>query len=55
MNGNIFNPRVNGIENVIAHYKHCLSNVCLYGPTHFGSIIETVNDKAEFEPTTFNN
>jgi hypothetical protein len=40
MNGNIFNPRVNGIDNVIAHYKQCLSNVNLYGPTHFGSIID---------------
>jgi hypothetical protein len=55
MNGNIFNPRVNGIDNVIAHYKHCLTNLNLYGPTHFGGIMNEVNQLAESEPVTYQN
>lgn len=50
MNGDIFNPRVNGLDAVVAHYRHCLSNVALYGPTHFGSILETVNSICESDP-----
>ena len=55
MNGNIFDPRVNGLEEVILHYKHCLANVNLYGPTHFGSILETVNNLCEADPGNYNN
>jgi len=43
MNGDIFNPRVNGLDEVVMHYRHCLQNVNLYGPTHFTSILDTVN------------
>jgi len=55
MNGNIFNPRVNGIDNVIAHYKHCLSNVNLYGPTHFGSVLEQINQQVESDSNSYSN
>ena len=48
MNGNIFNPRVDGIEGVIAHYKQCLSNVNLYKPTLFAPMLEQVNQMVEF-------
>ena len=55
INGNIFNPRVNGIDNVIAHYKQCLSNVNLYGPTHFGSILDQVNQQVESDSNSYSN
>lgn len=55
MNGNCFDPRVGGLEEAMAHYKHCLSNVNLYGPTHFGSILETVNNLCEADPGNYNN
>ncbi len=55
MNGNIFDPRVNDIEEVINRYKHTMNVVNLYGPTHFSSIIETVNNICEADPGTYNN
>ena len=50
MNGNILNPRVNGIPQVIEHYKHCINNVNLYGPTRFSEILSTVNEQVESDP-----
>ena len=47
LNGNIFDPEVDGLEGVIAAYKNALQNVNLYGPTNFAPIIEMVNDMAE--------
>lgn len=47
MNGNIFDPRVDGLQEVIECYKQCLSNVNLYGPTYFSEIIQTVNSICE--------
>jgi hypothetical protein len=38
---------------VIAHYKQCLSNVNLYGPTHFGSIIDQVNQQVEADSNSY--
>jgi hypothetical protein len=55
MNGDIFNPRVNGLDEVVNHYRHCLQNVNLYGPTHFGSILDTVNQICESDPGNHNN
>ena len=55
MNGNIFNPRVNGLDAVIAHYRHCLQAVNLYGPTHFESVLKKVNDLTESEQGTYSN
>ena len=47
MNGNIFNPCVNGLEEVVTTYQHALNNAKLYGPTHFGSILSEVNSMVE--------
>ena len=47
MNGNIFNPRVDGLEAVVQTYQQALSNAKLYGPTHFASILKEVNEMAE--------
>jgi len=55
MNGNILNPRVNGIEQTIAHYRHSLNNINLYGPTKFSEIINQVNDHVEASPVNYNN
>ena len=50
LNGNIFNPRVDGLEQVVTTYQQALSNAKLYGPTHFSTILRTVNEMAESEP-----
>lgn len=55
MNGNIFNPRVNGLDEVVAHYKHCLNNVNLYGPTNFADILNQVNNHVEADPGCYQN
>lgn len=47
LNGNIFDPEVDGLDGVIEAYKNTLSNVNLYGPTRFAPIIEYANDMAE--------
>jgi len=47
MNGNIFDPRVLGIQEVVEHYKRCLKHVNLYGPTHFSSILAEANAMCE--------
>ena len=44
LNGDIFNPRVNGIQGVTACYQQALNNGKLYGPTHFGDILNEVNN-----------
>lgn len=46
LNGDIFNPRVNGIESVISHYKTALNACNLYGPTHFSKVLAETNDYA---------
>ena len=47
LNGNIFDPEVDGLDGVMEAYKNALKNVNLYGPTNFAPIIELVNDMAE--------
>ena len=42
MNGNIFDPEVHGIENVIATYQNSINRVALFGPTWFSQIIHQV-------------
>ena len=49
LNGNIFDPEVDGLEGVMEAYKNALKNVNLYGPTNFAPIIELINDMAEGE------
>lgn len=49
LNGDIFNPRVNGLEEVVQAYQNALKNVALYGPTHFSDILRQVNSIAESE------
>lgn len=47
VNGDIFDPEVDGIEGVIESYKNSIKNVNLYGPTNFSPIIELVNKFTE--------
>jgi len=47
LNGDIFHPECDGLEGVIEAYKNALKQVELYGPTHFGSILELINDFTE--------
>ena len=43
MNGDIFNPEVIGLDNVIRVYRNSLHHCALYGPTNFGSILAQIN------------
>lgn len=52
LNGDIFDPEVNGLDGVVDVYKNALKNVNLYGPTNFAPIIELVGDMAEAERVT---
>ena len=47
LNGNIFNPRIDGLEGVTFAYQHALNNAKLYGPTHFAPILKEVNNMVE--------
>ena len=52
LNGDIFNPRVNGLDQVIATYQNAIQRCNLYGPTHFSEILKEVVDHAASEPVT---
>ena len=52
LNGDIFDPEVDGLDGVVEVYKNALKNVNLYGPTNFAPIIELVADMAEEENVT---
>lgn len=47
LNGNIFDPEVDGIQGVEEAYKHAINRVNLYGPTNFSPIVSLVNDMTE--------
>ena len=47
LNGNIFDPRVNGIDQVIAHYQKAITSCNLYGPTYFNEILTEVNNNMQ--------
>ena len=47
LNGDIYNPECEGIEGVIEAYKNAIKKVSLYGPTHFASVLELINDMTE--------
>ena len=49
LNGDIFDPEVDGLDGVQEVYKNALKNVNLYGPTHFAPLIELIADMAEAE------
>jgi len=47
LNGNIFDPEVDGIEGVEEVYKRAINNVRLSGPTNFAPIMKLVNEMTE--------
>lgn len=49
LNGDVFDPEVDGLEGVIESYKNALKTVNLYGPTNFAPLVELVADMAEQE------
>ena len=55
LNGDIFNPEVDGLDGVVAAYKSALQNVNLYGPTNFAPTLEMVCDMAEQAKVTQDN
>ena len=44
LNGDIFNPHVNGVQGVILCYQNALNQGRLYDPTHFSEILREVNN-----------
>jgi vacuolar-type H+-ATPase subunit F/Vma7 len=55
LNGDIFNPRVSGIPEVLNCYQRALTNIKLYGPTNFSEVINEVNSNVSFTPVTQQN
>jgi len=47
LNGNIFDPEVDGIDGVVEAYKNAINKVNLYGPTNFAPIMSLINDLTE--------
>lgn len=47
LNGDIFDPRVYGIQGVVQAYQNALQQAKLYGPTHFSSILNEVCSHVE--------
>ena len=47
LNGNIYNPEVNGTKGVMNSYYNALSKVSLYGGTEFSSVLDYVNGYCE--------
>lgn len=47
VNGNIFDPEVDGIDGVVEAYTNAIKNVGLSGPTNFAPIMELVNEMTE--------
>ena len=45
LNGDIFNPRVDGVEEVLRYYQNAVRNVELAGPTNFSEIIFEINNQ----------
>lgn len=52
LNGDIFNPRVNGIQEVANCYQRALNSCKLYGPTNFADIISECNNNIAFSQVT---
>lgn len=55
LNGDILNPRVNGLDAVINCYREAINKTNLYGPTHFSSILQQVNSHIEADPGNYQN
>ena len=47
LNGDIFNPECDGIDGVMEAYKNAINRVNLYGPTHFASLLDLINEMTE--------
>ena len=47
LNGNIFDPEVDGLAGVVDAYKKTIKTVGLGGPTNFAPIMKTINEMTE--------
>ena len=54
LNGNIFSPEINGIDEVVRVYKQVLSEIVFHGPTIFNELIATVTNYATAKKVTQN-
>ena len=44
LNGDIYNPEVQGIDGCIRAYQSSIHKCGLFGPTHFSSVLQQTND-----------
>jgi len=49
LNGDIFNPQVDGITGVMECYKKAIKKIHFHGPTYFAEIIRYISAMAEYE------
>ena len=52
LNGNIFDPEVDGIEEVLKVYQNSVKNLVFHGPSFFNQIIGMAADFASHQETT---
>ena len=43
MNGDIFNPEVEGIEGILSVYRNAIRKCSFYGPTNFAEFLSYIN------------
>lgn len=51
LNGNVASPEINGVDEVLAHYRSNLNLIKFMGPTHFAEVLETARKTVEAEPS----
>ena len=49
LNGNIFDPELNGLDGVIDAYKQALNKIAFYGPNYMAHVLRMVVNFAEKE------
>jgi hypothetical protein len=57
LNGDIYDPEVQGIEGCINAYKSSIQKCGLFGPTHFSSVLKQTNDycaSKKYEESQYN-
>jgi hypothetical protein len=47
LNGNVSNPVIIGVEEIVGHYKSNLNMIKLMGPTHFAEVMKTAREMVE--------
>ena len=49
LNGDIFDPELEGLDGVIEAYKHAFNKIAFYGPNYMAQVLKMVINFAEKE------